>query len=127
MFKRIDHIEIIPSDVEKSIKFYVDILGFKIKNRLLVKVPPLREVVYLELNDTVLELLAIENPSPKSTVPWQVGYRMMALEVQDMDKTCEYLKVKGIEITWGPIDLGISVRAEIKDPDGLSVELRQWK
>jgi len=31
-----------------------------------------------------------------------------------------------VEITWGPITLGKSKRAEIKDPDGLSIELRQW-
>lgn len=102
-------------------------LGFKIKNRHKVNVPPLREVVYLELEDSVLELLSVDSPSAKSINPWQVGYRAVALEVEDMDKVIEYLKNKGIEITWGPLDLGRSVRAEIKDPDWLLIELRQWK
>ncbi len=47
MFKRIDHVEIIPRDFEKSIKFYTEILGFKVKQRLSVTVPPLEEIAYL--------------------------------------------------------------------------------
>lgn len=127
MFKRIDHIEIIPGNIERSVDFYVNILGFKIKNGHKVNVLPLKEVVYLELSDTVLELLAVESPADKSLESWQIGYRMMALEVEDMNKTVEYLKSKEIEPTWGPVDLGRSIRVEIKDPDGLSIELREWK
>ncbi len=33
MFKRIDHIEIITGDLEKSVDFYTNILGFKVKDR----------------------------------------------------------------------------------------------
>ena len=51
---------------------------------------------------------------------------MIAIEVEDMDKAVEYLKAKGVEISSGPVVLGKSKRAEIKDPDGLSIELRQW-
>ena len=43
-----------------------------------------------------------------------------------MDRAIEYLKGKGVAVTWGPVNLGASIRAEIKDPDGLTVELRQW-
>ena len=50
----------------------------------------------------------------------------MALEVANMDKALVYLASKGIKPTWGPVDLGKSKRAEVKDPDGLSIELRQW-
>lgn len=51
---------------------------------------------------------------------------MIALAVDDMDAAVEHLKAKGIEITAGPVTLGSSKRAEIKDPDGLSIEIRQW-
>jgi glyoxylase I family protein len=43
-----------------------------------------------------------------------------------MDRAIEYLKGKGVEVSWGPVLLGTSKRAEIRDPDGLSIELRQW-
>ncbi len=74
----------------------------------------------------MIEVLAVKDPSPLSTNIWQVGYRMMALEVDDMDKTVTQLKSKGVEITRGPSNLGKSKRAEIKDPNGISIELRQW-
>lgn len=127
MFKRIDHVEIVASDPEKTIDFYVNILGFKIKNRIAVKMPPMSEVIYLKLGDTVLEIIAVDKPEPKSQSTWQVGYRGLALEVNDMSKAVAYLRDKGVIIAVEPVDLGDSFRGEISDPDGLIIELRQWK
>ncbi len=44
-----------------------------------------------------------------------------------MAKTVDYLEAKGIAIVLEPVDLGDSFRGEIRDPDGLIIELRQWK
>ena len=127
MFKRIDHVEIVPSDAAKTIDFYVNVLGFRVRNRIPVKMPPMREVVYLQLGDTVLEIIDAADPAPKSESPWQVGYRGMALEVEDMATAVAYLKGKGVAIAREPVDLGDSLRGEIRDPDGLIIDLRQWK
>src|SRR3990170_135656 len=108
MFKRIDHVEIIPRYLERAIDFYTNILGFKIKQRHRVEVPPLEEIAYLQLNDTVIELMSVKNAAPLSPEPWQVGYRMMAIEVEDTDKAIEYLKGKGVEISRAPVTLGKS-------------------
>lgn len=126
MFKRIDHVEIIPRDLEKTIAFYTDVLGFKVRSRRKVENPPLQEVAYLELNDTLLELMSVKDPAPLSAQPWQIGYRMMALEVEDMDRAVAHLKSKGVEMSKGPVTMGKSRRAEIKDPDSISIEIRQW-
>jgi catechol 2,3-dioxygenase-like lactoylglutathione lyase family enzyme len=127
IFKRVDHVEIVPGDPERTIDFYTGILNFKIKSRNAVKKPPMQEVIYLELGDTVIEIISVDNAIPKSDVPWQVGYRGVALEVEDMAKAVEYLKGKGIDMAVEPVDLGGSFRGEIRDPDGLIIELRQWK
>jgi glyoxylase I family protein len=126
VFKRIDHIEIVPRDLPRSIAFYTEHLGFRIRERRKVEAPPLEEVVYLELGGTVLELVSVRNPASASVEPWQVGYRMMAIEVEDMDRAVERLKKGGVEVVWGPVALGRAKRAEIRDPDGLPIELRQW-
>lgn len=126
MFKRIDHVEIIPLDVEKTIGFYTNVLGFKVKERRKVQMPPLEEVIYLTLNDTMVEILSVKGVTPASAMPWQASYRMLAIEVEDMDKAVEYLKSKGVEISRPPVSVGKSRRGEIKDPNGLSIELRQW-
>jgi glyoxylase I family protein len=126
MFKRIDHVEIIPRDAEITIDFYTNILNFKVKERKKIDRPPMKEVIFLELNDTTIEIVSVQNPSPRSADPWQTGYRMFALEVEDMDEAIAYLKSRNVEISLEPVNLGTSKRAEIKDPDGLSIELRQW-
>ena len=127
VFKRVDHVEIVPAHAEETIDFYINILGFKIKTRKEMNMPPMKEVIYLELGDTVIEVISVDNPKPKSEHPWEVGYRGIALEVENMAKALDYLKSKGIPIAREPVDLGNSFRGEIRDPDGLIIELRQWK
>ena len=127
MFKRIDHVEIIPKDAERTLDFYINILKFQIKSRHEMKMPPMKEIIYIELGDSIIEIISVEPVSPKSKEQWQVGYRAIALEVEDMAKTVEYLKGKNIEMESEPLDLGDSFRGEITDPDGLIIELRQWK
>lgn len=122
MFKKIDHIEIVPSDIDKTINFYTETLGFKIQRRWKIEASPLEEVAFLELNGSVIELFSIKGPAAMSTEQWQVGCRRIALEVEDMEKAVEYLKARGVAVSQGA---GSSKRAEIKDPDGLSIELLQ--
>ena len=126
MFTRIDHVEIIPSDFDRSMAFYQDVLEFRLVSRMPVQAGPLKEIAYLQLGDTVIELLHMENPAPMSA-SMTVGYRAIALEVESMEATTTYLRDRGVAVTWGPVDLGVSIRAEITDPDGLTVELREWK
>ncbi len=125
MFKRIDHVEITSGNLERSIRFYQEIFGFALKERMKPSSPGIEEIAFLTLGDTMLELLAIKNSAPPPKGP-QVGFRSMAIEVDDMDRAIAYLRGKGVAVSWGPVTLGKSKRAEIRDPDGLSVELRQW-
>jgi len=46
--------------------------------------------------------------------------------VDDMDSTLRMLKDKGVEPVWGPLKRPDYARAEIRDPDGNPIELRQW-
>jgi glyoxylase I family protein len=126
MFKRIDHVEMVPSDLERSIAFYTDVLGFRLKERVQLDLPVLRQVVYLELGDTMLELLEYVDPAPADPTI-RVGYRIMALEVESMDEALAFLAARGIEPTQPSRDVGGgALRAEIVDVDGLTIELRQW-
>jgi hypothetical protein len=43
-----------------------------------------------------------------------------------MQKTADYLKTKGVDIVWGPRFRETYARAEIRDPGGNHIELRQW-
>ncbi len=126
MFKRIDHVEIVPSDYERSIAFYVETFGFAIRERVTVDNPPLREIVFLELGGSVLELLDMEEPAEVVPPGPRVGYRMMAIEVESMEEALTYLVGKGVEVSRAAYPSAGGWRAEVLDPDGLAIEIRQW-
>jgi glyoxylase I family protein len=125
MFKRIDHIELVTADPQRAERFYTEVLGFKVRER--VSVPGGLQLTYLDLGGTTVELMFYSEskpgPAPKEE---HLGYRMMALEVEDMQQALGYLKTKGIEPVWGPITRPAYARAEIRDPDGNPIELRHW-
>ena len=130
MFKRIDHVEIITDQPERTIAFYTDVLGFKVRARDRV-VPPggttALNLAYLELGGTTVEIITHEgaNPAPAPT-GLHLGYNLIALEVEDMTQALDYLKSKGVPCVWGPRTLEHSARAEITDPNGYHIELRHW-
>jgi glyoxylase I family protein len=87
----------------------------------------LLELAYLELGGTTVELMSYPEADPAPREPGErLGWRLMALEVDDMDAALAYLKGKGIEASWGPKKAPDYARAEIRDPDGNAIELRQW-
>ena len=84
-------------------------------------------LVYLDLGGTTVELISYEGASVEAAPRHEhLGYRMMALEVDDMQATVQYLKTKGVEVVWGPKVREKYARAEICDPNGFHIELRQW-
>ena len=125
MFKRIDHIELVTADPERAVRFYTGVLGFKVRSR--DTVPGGLQLVYLDLGGTTVELITYtEAPPEPAAHGTRLGYRMMALEVEDMQQALDALKKQGIEAVWGPKVRPTYARAEIRDPDGNHIELRQW-
>ena len=130
MFKRIDHVEIVTDRPDETAAFYTDVLGFRVKSRDRVVRPDGKSAVnliYLDLGGSVVELVTFEGipvePPPQLE---HLGYRMIAVEVEDMRRAADYLKTKGVDIVWGPVVTDTYARAEIRDPNGYGIELRQW-
>ena len=129
MFKRIDHIELLTANSERAIAFYTGALGFKVRARDRVPNTPLGplELAYLDLGGTTIELMTYPEAKPAAREPGErLGYRMMALEVEDLDAALAALKEKGVDPSWGPVRRPGYARAEIRDVDGNPIELRQW-
>ena len=130
MFKKIDHVEIVTNEPERTAEFYTDVLGFKTKFRDRLPLPDgigSLDIHYLDLGGTAVELLTYHGvPAEPAPQKMQLGYRMMAIEVDDMKETLDYLKAKGVEPVWGPVFREKYARAEIRDPNGYHIELRQW-
>ena len=130
MFKRIDHIELLTATPERTIDFYVGVLGFHERDRTRILETPLGplDLVYLELGGTTLEVMCYPQASPIAarSREQRLGWQCLALEVDDMDGALRLLEEKGIAVTWGPVKRPDYARAEIRDPDGNPIELRQW-
>ena len=130
MFKRIDHVEIVTDQPDRTESFYTDVLGFRVKARDRIERSGLGvpiDLVYLELGGSVVELISYDgvtvDPAPQRE---HLGCRMIALEVDDMQQATDYLKQKGIDVVWGPRITETYARAEICDPNGFHIELGQW-
>ena len=127
MITGIDHVHVTTFDMDRSIDFYTNVLGFHFLRR--VEFGPednRRELAYVGLGDILLELLP---PPPGVDVVVGTAQRPLALTVTDVDAVIADLEAKGVEVTTQPRP-GFSfygVTAVVTDPSGLAIELREWR
>jgi catechol 2,3-dioxygenase-like lactoylglutathione lyase family enzyme len=139
VFKKVTHIGVCVSDMERSMRFYRDVLGFQFAYELRVEGEPsdtllrLRGVklhaVYLERDGFRLELL--HYASPGATVPApkhamnDLGFTHLSIQVPDVKQAMAALDAAGAEVLPDTlIEVGGAVVAVFaRDPDGLLVEL----
>ena len=130
MFKRIDHIELLTAAPERTIAFYIGVLGFREREHMRIPETPTGplDLVYLELGGTTVEVMCYPEAKaiPSRSAEQRLGWQCLALEVDDMEGTLHALKQKGVEVAWGPMKRPDYARAEIRDPEGNPIELRQW-
>ena len=124
MFKKLDHIGVVTTDMERFIDFYEGILGFKVRERFEVEAgmgsAQLNEVANLTLEEgAVIELFSAKAGAPPdpeyNAPPFEAGFRLVAIEVEDLDEAVEYLTDKGIEVSRAH---KANPARWIKDPDG---------
>src|SRR5205814_970977 len=105
---RVSHLGICVSDVERSIRFYADGLGFTPqlawrRSEGAVTGDPLGvdgdvRGQYLELDGTTIELLWFESSVPPTATPRpmnQLGFTHLAVLVDDLDATLDRLAACG--------------------------------
>lgn len=140
--QRLSHIGICVSDLERSVRFYCDILGFKELSRLQTKGPePERllniaggelQAVYLQRDGTRIELLyypvaghlSNDTPLPMN----RLGFTHLSLRVADLDAiVAAIVHGGGVNLADTRIDnVAWGSRAVfVTDPDGLRIELLQ--
>ncbi len=122
--KRFNHVAIICSDYEKSKHFYVNILGCEIIQETWRKA---RNSYKLDLrvgNGNQIELFSFPDPPKRLTRPEACGLRHLALEVDNIDESVDYLKSQGIEVEDIRIDEITGKRFTFfPDPDQLPLEI----
>ncbi|MCJ7683109.1 MAG: methylmalonyl-CoA epimerase [Desulfobacteraceae bacterium] len=98
--KHIDHIGIAVKGIEQAGKFYTDILGLKIEDIENVADQKVN-VALIPITDSEVELL--ESTEPDGPVAKYIsargeGVQHIAFRVEDIEKTLEELKEKGVRL-----------------------------
>jgi catechol-2,3-dioxygenase len=117
--KRLQHLVLWVSNVERSVRFYRDVLGFEVKTQspraAFLRIPGSPDDHHLGL----FEQTGV--PSPDERVArmyhsaWEVG------ELTDLARARERLIAAGSLV--GSSDHGVSLSLYAKDPDGLEFEI----
>ncbi|WP_162908174.1 VOC family protein [Allorhizocola rhizosphaerae] len=113
-------ITVIVSDLQRSQRFYHDMLGF-------YEIDSGPDSVILASGDTRIVLMAAHESAP-------VNRRLvhLNLEVGDVEAVYRELKLRGVSFIYGPRVVNRGERLELiaasfKDPDGHGIAITQWK
>ena len=137
----IRHIGVVITDIEQSLQFYKDVLGFKIlkkadesgtciDNFLNIQNTNVTTVKMIDPNNNILELLYFNSHPELSDTNklrrlTEIGCSHFALTVNDLDTLYSTLKEQGIEFNHPPqvSDDGNVKVAFCRDPDGTFIEM----
>ncbi len=123
MFKQIDYTMVVVSNMDASVEFYRDKLGIPLKFQS-------PEWTEFQTGSTTLALHGGGVPAsgpPAGDPSKQAGHCSIGFNVENVDKTYEELKAKGIRFVMPPTQReneGIRLAVAI-DPDGLPVSFAQ--
>ena len=120
---KIHHIAIICSDYQESKTFYTSVIGLTIIQEIYRQE---RQSYKLDLalnGEYVIELFSFPNPTKRPSTPEAAGMRHLAFEVNDIQKTRDYLVNKNITAEAIRVDEYTKKRFFfIADPDNLPIE-----
>lgn len=142
MIQRVRHVGIVVSDLERSVAFYRDTLGFELLftvNRFeddvekATGVPGARiRVAMLQLGDTQIELIRYVYPDGRSydRRNCDIGVAHLAFQVSDIERIYEELCQRGVHFSGPPQRVAEGDRkgwawTYLSDPDGFQIEISQ--
>ncbi len=113
---KVKYATIIVNDMEESIKFYTEVMGFEIDSTY--NLGPAGSITLLKgEGETMVEI--IQNPQDEP------GLFSIGMDVLDLHTTIKELKSKGAKVTMEPIQITVGLLAFIEDPNGARIALIQ--
>jgi catechol-2,3-dioxygenase len=117
--RRLQHLVLWVSNVERSVRFYRDVLGFEVKRRhpraAFLKIPGTPDDHHLGLFEQTGVAPPDERVARMYHAAWEVG------ELTDLARARRRLREAGALV--GESDHGASLSLYARDPDGLEFEL----
>ena len=117
------HINLPVNDMEKSVTFYTETLGFSLLRKWSVNG---RVSAYLCFHDILLELTTPSRPTPAEEDRTETR---MGFTVDDLDAALDAFRKTGVTIAREPWDAQTfwGRQAYIVDPSGYILALREWR
>ncbi|MCB1327476.1 MAG: VOC family protein [Spirochaetales bacterium] len=114
LLEGLHHISLGTADLERSVEFYQNVLGFDLLER---------EELYavLNLDPIAVRFNLVQNYKAAVTNPGEFSFAYV-LDVDDFTNALEELESRGVEIK-GPLAIEGGESMVIKDPDGHLIEL----
>lgn len=123
--KKIEHIGIQVSDMERSVNFYTEVLGLRLRERMTVNDGAL-EIAFIEVGESLLELLCFaEGQMP----PADGLVKHVCFTVDDAGAFLRQLKAKRVQVNCDEPQLVLNDRARnffFAGPDGEQLEVFEW-
>jgi catechol 2,3-dioxygenase-like lactoylglutathione lyase family enzyme len=125
VIKDLDHLALVTTDAERAARFLIDLLGFKESGRI-ENTPHSGTIIFISLGGTQIELFGTGEAGAAPASDRAVGFKHLALSVDDIDAEYGRLKAAGVEFGMVPTTVESGLRiAFFKDPDGNALELMQ--
>ena len=113
---KIKYTTLIVKDMDESIKFYRDIMGFEIDSQYDLGQAGAITLLKGE-GETMIEI--IKNPVDEP------GLFSVGMDVEDINAAVKELKSKGAKITMEPTPITVGTLAFLEDPNGVRIALIQ--
>jgi catechol-2,3-dioxygenase len=117
--RRLQHLVLWVSNVERSVRFYTEVLGFEVKTRYpnaaFLRIPGTADDHHLGLFEQTGVPAPHEGVARMYHSAWEIG------ELADLARARERLIAAGALV--GQSDHGVSLSLYAKDPDGLEFEV----
>ncbi len=117
------HINLPVKDLNRSIDFYTETLGFSLLRKWSMDG---RESAYVVFQDILIELTTARSPVPddENRAEQRIGFTVL-----DLDAAVEEFRKAGVPIAREPWDARTfwGRQAYIKDPSGYILSLREWR
>ena len=152
MIVSVDHINLVVSDLERSVDFYTNVLGFRETQRAELEGEWIETIIGLETvkasvayvvspaGQPRLELLQYHSPIgdgfQANSIPNTLGLRHLALSVDNIDSAVQRLREAGTELLSRPVvvptdviqhSTGQKILCYFHDPDGILLELTEYR
>jgi catechol 2,3-dioxygenase-like lactoylglutathione lyase family enzyme len=121
--KALDHVGLVVSDLDRSLRFYCEGLGLELLRRSGPKGNGVSSAVLKVGTQEINVFCDPDGRSAEGRGPERIHHFCLAMDGSHIDEVVTALQQAGIEVAKGPVQRRDGTSLFVEDPDGIRVEL----